>query len=480
MATKPDIATNFASQNLLSENKKKYGDLKRQQKTISSLPRTLRVNRRNKYSVVNQNSTSAKYKTGFVPVKSPGSKLLSFSAPVLLSSPKRVRRRRRQASRQSSLSERTFRKDPNGTRSKIRAIPIAVGGALIKKSTCSLRKVMAEKIQKTTEVWLPSLKMSNLTHWERPFSRPLNAIEQVLNDEIVEPTSSYLCGFRQFLNCKLESTFAGKSPTNSRSIQNAETPQTLGEVVVEGTNQGQPRGPTHKIDHQEETDGDKKRGRSKFRRLAQVGTYAKLFVQKLKIKSLIGRGGSDDNFAEIDVPNIPSPSSDTLKALRRSKAPMVLLSACLSFLFGLPIRPYPPAKRGPQMIMTPILTSTYNNLLLSPGKEIYLADTADSTDLRSERMKQILRVRFSMNNGQVVGDGRTVYRKPSHGLADLTSGGIPLTPMSCILEQDPDFESFMLPLDSGYTLQSPGSNEVDHGYIPKSSGTFSEFGYQVA
>merc|ERR1712105_418549 len=91
MATKPDIATNFASQNLLSENKKKYGDLKRQQKTISSLPRTLRVNRRNKYSVVNQNSTSAKYKTGFVPVKSPGSKLLSFSAPVLLSSPKRVR-----------------------------------------------------------------------------------------------------------------------------------------------------------------------------------------------------------------------------------------------------------------------------------------------------------------------------------------------------------------------------------------------------
>lgn len=494
MATKPDIATNLANRNLILENKRKHEGLRNQERAITSRPRTLKLTLRNKYIVVNQKRINTRFRTGFVPVRSNNFKHL-VSPPISLLPRRRSRPFRLQNSRLAPLSQRTFRKGAKVRSGRSRTIPSAPAGTLKIKPAIKFKHSMKERVLKTTNLWLPGLRTNDVTQQEldRPFLRPLNAIDHLFNNQILEPTTAYFNGFKGYFNTKVETPVPSNEPKIYKSNQIIELLESEG-----GDKKHQPLGKTEgnskrQLQNQNEVSKDAtaqkepkakvlpskeehEEGRFSFERVSHVGVYAKLLAKRLRNSRFGGRRNSV-NQTEINVVN--SPTIDTLKALKRDKAPLVLLSACLSFHFGPPIKPFSPAKSGPQLIMSPLLTLNFSNLLLSPGKEVYLAETIDIFNLESERQKRVLRIRFAFKNGSKIDLSKEVNAADSFQTSAEVVQGNTFLPTSCILENDPDLKTYMLPLDSGQTLHSPlsKSNAIDEN--PKGDESFTEFGYQV-
>ncbi|QBM89599.1 hypothetical protein METSCH_D06770 [Metschnikowia aff. pulcherrima] len=541
MATNPNLATNIALHDSLAENQGKYEDLRKHQKTVTSLPRTLRTNKRNKYVVVNHKSRSTKYKTGHVPARPASLMLLAISLSVAALSPKRIRLRRVQKARVTSLSERTFRKDSNARFARSRMFPGLLAGILRGSSGQGFRKNMTERMLRTTDMWLPSLKNTRLTHMERPFLRPLNAIEQLLNDEIVEPTATYFNGVRAYVNAKIESSFPGKTPgpfiyKSTQIIELTEgaegTEETTGQAAIEGTsrqheasndagkdggrqstesnqeknknngndkskntttsgNTGSPRKPTNTTNKPlsgPETVSDPRENKERFfvfGRISLLGMFAKQFARRLRLDRLMGHLASDDgdDFVTTAFTTNEVLEIDAWRQLRKNRPPYIVMSACLSFLFGPPIKPYSPAGSGPQMVMSPVLSMSYNHLLLSPGKEIYTSETIDITDLRTERMKRVMRVRFAVNgaNKSSPSSPRGVTHVAVRGTYIVEASpviALAKSPLSCVLRNDPEYQAYILPLSPSHSFHTPVETPVIE-VAPRSADTFTEFGYQV-
>ncbi|GEQ70506.1 hypothetical protein JCM33374_g4184 [Metschnikowia sp. JCM 33374] len=489
MATTQELATDLAFQNSLSLNQKKYEDLKNQPKTTTSLPRTLRVNRRNGYVVDNKRSNSAKFKTGFVPIKPASFISSSSSQPTTLTLPNRGRNLPSRKSRMTGMSERTFRK--NTTSSYVRHRPFSGTKAGLPKMSSSngFRQSVSEKVSKTTEKLLPSLKQTNLGQLERPFRRPLNAIEQILNDEVLEPTAGYYNGFKEFVNSKIESSFPARTPVIYKSSQIIE----LSESNADPRPPQPQYPPTHSLAAVQQKSRFEKQSSKipprpsnqvvRFGVVSQVSGFARTFVKKLGIKRFIDDKNRENLVPTNYVGKVPqSPSKDTWNASGRDCFPFLVLSPCSSFDFGPPIKPYSPIKNVPQIIMSPLSSPSFKNLLLSPGKEVYLTDTIDLSDLRSELMKQVLRVRFALNNMSSpdftgknfinLGTPACFDSVPPVGIYYRESS----SPVSSVLKNDPNFKTFLLPLDSTETLQS-ATTAIEE--TPKTGDVFSEFGYQV-
>ncbi|KAM9923506.1 hypothetical protein OXX59_005133 [Metschnikowia pulcherrima] len=547
MATNPNLATNIALHDSLAENQGKYEDLRKHQKTVTSSPRTLRTNKRNKYVVVNHKSRSTKYKTGHVPARPASLMSSAISSSVAASSPKRIRLRRVQKARVTSLSERTFRKDSNARFARSRMFPGLSAGISRGSSGHGFRKNMTERMSRTTDMWLPSLKNTRLTHMERPFSRPLNAIEQLLNDEIVEPTATYFNGVRAYVNAKIESSFPGKTPgpfiyKSTQIIELTEgaegTEETTGQAAIEGTsrqheasndagkdggrqskessheknknngndkskntttsgNTRSPRKPANTTNkplsgpetvsdsRENEIDSPNKERFFVFGRISSLGMFAKQFARRLRLDRLMGHSASDDgdDFVATAFTTNEVSEIDAWRQLRKNRPPYIVMSACSSFSFGPPIKPYSPAGSGPQMVMSPVSSMSYNHLLLSPGKEIYTSETIDITDLRTERMKRVMRVRFAVNgaNRSSPGSPRGVTHVAVRETFIVEASpviALAKSPSSCVLTNDPEYQAYVLPLSPGHSFHTPVETPVIE-IAPRSADTFTEFGYQV-